>query len=555
MASRLDNETLGTINRNGPENLIEAKDIEREAVVLSTQDYPAPRPRHMSTKAWICVFVSLISSIFLFALDNTIVADVQPKIIETLGDVDKLPWVSVSYPLGVIAFNLLLTNLYLLFDNKLLFIVGVVLFDAGSAICGAAPNMTALIFGRIICGLGGANLYIGAMNLISVLTSEAERPLYLSMVGLTWGTGTVLGPIIGGAFANSSATWRWGFYLNICVGAAVAPIYIFLLPSYNPGLSTSLSARLRSLDWVGAILNAGALTALVMAVSFGGGVYAWSSSQVIGLFSSSGALWILFILQQACALFTTKEQRLFPVKYLKSKQMTILFIQIVCAVCVVYIPLYYIPIYFQFARGDDAFQAGVRLLPFVFFEVTGVILSGALLNKVGYYFPWYLLGSILSLVGGVLLQRVTIDTIAGAIYGYTIIIGFGCGLYAQTSYAVAQLLTPPAEIPKTVAFIGYGQISGITIALTVAGSVFLNRATDSVAAILPDIPRQSVQQYITGTSGGFLDQFPEAVRQGVLTAIVRSISDVYWLIVAASGLSILLSLFMSWGKLGKKVTP
>jgi MFS family permease len=77
------------------------------------------------------------------------------------------------------------------FDNKTLFIVGVILFDIGSAVCGAAPSMNALIVGRIVCGLGGANLYIGAMNLISVLTSEAERPLYLSMVGLAWGVGTV----------------------------------------------------------------------------------------------------------------------------------------------------------------------------------------------------------------------------------------------------------------------------------------------------------------------------------------------------------------------------
>lgn len=520
------------------------RDTDEEAISGRGSEPHHSPPRRMSKGSWMLVFGSLIFSIFLFALDNTIVADVQPKIIESLGDLEKMPWVSVSYPLGVISFNLLLTNLYMFFDNKTLFIVGVILFDIGSAVCGAAPSMNALIVGRIVCGLGGANLYIGAMNLISVLTSEAERPLYLSMVGLAWGVGTVLGPIVGGAFAESSATWRWSFYLNICVGAAMAPIYILLVPSHNPGAGTSLWVRVQNLDWVGAVLSAGSLTTLIMAVSFGGGVHPWSSGPIIGLFACSGTLWLLFITQQAIPAFTTKDQRLFPVRYLRSKKMTILFAQIASAMCVVHIPLYYIPIYFQFARGDSPLEAGVRLLPFVFFQVTGVILSGALLNKIGYYFPWYLVGSILSLIGGVLLHTVTINTSPSAIYGYSILAGLGCGLFAQTSYAVAQLTISVPEIPRTVAFIGYGQISGITLALTIAGSVFLNRATSRIAEAFPNVPRQAVQQYISGASGGILDGISEGERQDVLVAIVSAISDIYWLVVAAGAFSISMSLLM-----------
>ena len=77
------------------------------------------------------------------------------------------------------------------FNNKFIFLSGVVLFEAGSAICGSAATMTALIVGRAICGVGGACIYVGAINLLSVLTTEAERPVYLSFVGLMWGLGTV----------------------------------------------------------------------------------------------------------------------------------------------------------------------------------------------------------------------------------------------------------------------------------------------------------------------------------------------------------------------------
>jgi MFS family permease len=90
------------------------------------------------------------------------------------------------------------------------FIIGIVLFEVGSAICGAAPNIDTLIAGRAICGVGGSGMYVGVLTLLSMTTTEKERALYMGFPGITWGIGTVLGPIIGGAFAESSATWRWG---------------------------------------------------------------------------------------------------------------------------------------------------------------------------------------------------------------------------------------------------------------------------------------------------------------------------------------------------------
>lgn len=87
--------------------------------------------------------------------------------------------------------KILRSKLFSQFDNKIIFIAGVIIFETGSALCGAAPGISALIVGRVICGIGGVGIYVGAMNLLSALTTEAERPVYLSFVGLTWGLGTV----------------------------------------------------------------------------------------------------------------------------------------------------------------------------------------------------------------------------------------------------------------------------------------------------------------------------------------------------------------------------
>lgn len=110
-------------------------------------------PRNVHGWRWILVVMSILSSIFLFSLDNTIVADIQPAIVETFGDVGKLPWLSVGFLLGAASTNLIWGKLYTQFNSKWTYIGCVLFFEVGSAICGGANNMNTLIVGRTICGV------------------------------------------------------------------------------------------------------------------------------------------------------------------------------------------------------------------------------------------------------------------------------------------------------------------------------------------------------------------------------------------------------------------
>ncbi|KAK1850500.1 MFS drug efflux [Colletotrichum chrysophilum] len=100
--------------------------------------------------------------------------------------------------------------------------------------------MNAVIIGRLICGIGGAG---------SATTTIAERPLYISGTGITWGLGTALGPVLGGAFEQLAVGWRWAFYINLFIGAVCAPAYIFLLPSVDPRPGVSPRERASQLDY------------------------------------------------------------------------------------------------------------------------------------------------------------------------------------------------------------------------------------------------------------------------------------------------------------------
>ncbi|KAI9046258.1 uncharacterized protein KD926_004096 [Aspergillus affinis] len=508
-----------------------------------------PQSRQLKSISWLLLVSSLLAALFLFALDNTIVANVQPSIIDTLGHIEKLPWISVSFSLGAVATNLPWGQLYSHFNNKLLFIGGVVIFEVGSAVCGAAPTLDALIIGRAICGIGGMSIYLGTINMVSTLTTETERPIYLGLVGLTWGIGTILGPIIGGAFTDSSATWRWSFYINLCIGGVAAPVYIFLLPESNPRPGLSFLSRARDLDFAGAILSAGAIASLIMAVSFGGAVFAWNSGQIIGLFVCTGVLWISFTIQQMFALLTTPEHRLFPVDLLRSWEMVVLFAQMASAQAIVTIPIYFIPLFFQFAENEGVLGSGVRLLPFVLVLVFAVMLNGALMAKVGYYMPWYVLGSILALIGSCLLYTIHVGMPSRNIYGFSALTALGVGLYSQAGFAVAQVKAAPQRLSQAVAFIGVGQVGSIALTLMISNSIFINRATHGIALVLPQASRDAIQQAISGARGSFFTTLSATARARVLEAIADTISEVFIMMIAAAGLSLILATFMKREKL------
>jgi len=155
------------------------------------------------------VYICCMSTAFLYGLDNTIVADIQAPVVERFNEVEKVGWLGIGFGLGSVAVILPFGKAYGIWDVKWLYIGSTLMFEAGSALCGGAPNMNALIVGRVWAGVGAAGMYLGCLNTVSINTTEREKPVYMASLGLMWGVGAILGPVIGGAFADSDATWRW----------------------------------------------------------------------------------------------------------------------------------------------------------------------------------------------------------------------------------------------------------------------------------------------------------------------------------------------------------
>ncbi|KAF1811305.1 MFS general substrate transporter [Eremomyces bilateralis CBS 781.70] len=511
----------------------------------------APHPReNISQWRWILTMIGIYLGGLLFGLDTTIAAAVQGPVYETLGEIEKLPWIGIGFPMGSVAVILLVGTLFALFDIKVLILSFIFLFEVGSAICGAAPTTTALIIGRVIAGIGGAGMYIGALNYISAFATPSEAPLYNASIGLSWGVGAILGPVIGGAFSDSSATWRWAFYINLPLAGVLSPVYFFAFPSKNPRPMESVMAKLKQVDWVGAILNAGVFVLFQVVLTFSGSTYPWNSGFSIAVWTVWGVVLVLFIIQQGWTIFTTKENRIFPVHFLKSRTLVLLFIATsACAASP--ITIYYIPLYFQFTRGDSALTSAVRLLPFIFINIFFMMVSGALLQKFGRYAALYFAGGAFILTGGILLFTADPSTSVARIYGAEVLLAAGTGLAFQNAYAVAAVKVDDNDKYNAIRYMNVAQPGAASIGLSIVGCLFQNLGFLALRDALGsyDLPEDAIRSALAGTQSAVFRSGNDELAHLAINTVAETISRIFGAVVAAGALLMVTALLMRWERL------
>jgi MFS family permease len=460
-----------------------------------------------------------------------------------------LAWPSVAFLLCATATNLAWGRAYSNFNAKWLYIFSVFIFEVGSAICGAAPTMNILIVGRAIAGVGGSGQNVGCMTLIAATTTMAERPMYISTTGLSWDLGTVLGPILGGAFAQSSVGWRWGFYINLFVGAACAPAWLFLISSTNPHLGTPFRARAAEIDYAGITLQVGMLSALLLAVNLGGVTLPCDSGRIIALFVVSGMLFVTLGIQQVWNILTTEERRIIPVQFFRSRTVVIIFVCTATNGALTFVPTYMILLFFQFTRTDGPLDAGVRLFPLISILIVFISINGALVSKLGYYMPLYLVGGCFVVIGSALMYTIDQDDSESRVYGYTVLIGVGTGLFSQTGYAIAQAAVDRANVAPAIGFISTAQFVGISLSLALANAILLNGSQSEIQQILPDVSLADIQGAILGARSGLVQNLAPDVQRRVLGAIGNAIDQTYILVIAGGALAAAMSLAMRREKL------
>ncbi|KAB8069922.1 major facilitator superfamily domain-containing protein [Aspergillus leporis] len=468
------------------------------------------------------------------------VADIQPVILNLYGEVSLLPWIGVGFALGTMCV-LPWGKVYGVFNAKCVYLFNIALFEIGSAVCGAAPNMTALVVGRVIAGVGGSGMYSGTLSFVAMLTSLKERPIYMAGSTVIWGIGSVLGPVVGGAFADSPATWRWAFYINLPIGAVFAPSYLFLVPSVDPQPSKSWAEKCRMVDWIMTTTFLAGSACLVMAITFGGTLYPWSSGNEITLWVVAGVLLIVCIAVAKFHPGVDKDNRLYPAHFLKRPILINLQLQMFLVSGIVLAITYYIPLFFQFIQGDSPLDAGVRLLPFIISMVVFALVNGALMPKLPYILSWHIFGSALVVTGTALMYTVDLNTSNAKIYGYCILVGAGSGCYVVAGFPVVQSLVALKDIPNAVGAMAISQDLGMVVFLAMAGSIYQNLALQKVAQAMPALNAADITNLIAGTSSRTYKALSEGERALVTPQITDAMSNVWLFFLVAGILSFVLT--------------
>src|SRR5215469_7041825 len=252
--------------------------------------------------ALVSVLISLMLTLLLEALDQTIVGTALPKIIGNLQGFDRYTWVVTAYLLASTAMIPIVGKLSDQFGRKWFFIVGVTIFLVGSALSGAAQTIQQLIAFRALQGAGAGIGISLVFTVVGDIFPPAERARWQGIFGAVYGLSSVVGPSLGGfltdhgpivgAFITDTSRWRWVFYVNLPIGIIALAALVIYLPA-NISVRTSRYtgwAAIRRIDFVGAALASAATICLLLGLTWGGQTYPWASPQVIGTLVGAGVL-------------------------------------------------------------------------------------------------------------------------------------------------------------------------------------------------------------------------------------------------------------------------
>ncbi len=469
----------------------------------------------------------------LSALDQTIVSTALPTIVGELGGLDQLSWVVTAYLLSSTVVLPLYGKLGDLYGRKIVLQAAIVLFLAGSALCGVAQDMTQLIVLRALQGLGGGGLMVVTMAAIGDLVPPDRRARYQGMFGGVYGLATIIGPLLGG-FLVEHLSWRWIFTINLPLGfLALAVIGVAFRPH-----TAHVKHRI---DYMGAAFLATALTCVILFTSEGGSLLPWTSPQlwmtlVLGVVAIGG-----FIYEERLAA-----EPIVPLELFRHRT----FVLVSLIGFVVGIALFgsvtFIPLYLQVVKGSTPSQAGMQLLPMMGGMLVTSIVSGRLISRLGSYRMFPILGTLTGGIAMALLSTLTLDTPLHTMYAYMALLGIGLGM-------VMPVLT--LAVQNTVEFRHMGvATSGATLFRSIGGSLgvaafgalFSHGLQSRVMAALP-----AGTELPPALGPAAVHQLPAAVRDAYLHAFAGSLHVVYLAAATVIAIAFVLAWFVDDAPLRK----
>ncbi len=453
--------------------------------------------------------LSVMASLFLVALDQTIIATALGRIVEDFNAFDSLSWIVTAYLLTTTITVPIAGKLSDLFGRRIMLLIGVAIFGLGSLFSGLAGNIEALVIWRAIQGIGGGIITANAFTIIGDLFAARERSRWQGFFGAVFGLASLVGPLLGGwlteghALLGATTDWRWTFWINVPVAIIVFAVIAGICPQLKHDKKPVV-------DYLGAVLLAVALGTLVLAVDNTENIFA-------GILSGTG--WSIEMLRTvmfgiviaATVAFIRVERKahepIIPLRFFDNRNF-VLIIGIATLFGAAFIgSILYLTQFNQQVFGASPTESGLMLLPMIGGLMVSSITSGQIIARTGRYKAFMQIGIVLATAMIGLLA--TLNPESPYIYEAVImaVLGAGLGIVMPVMTLAVQNEFEQHDLGVATSSSQLFRSLGSTVGIAIFGAVLTTSVTGSLTDIQDSPYLQTLQQSSTTRGVGNLDDY------------------------------------------------
>ncbi|KQW47284.1 disulfide bond formation protein DsbA [Nocardioides sp. Root1257] len=421
------------------------------------------------------ILLAVMLSLGLVAIDSTILATAVPAVVDDLGGFTQFPWLFSIYLLAQAVTVPVYAKLADQYGRKPVMLVGIGLFLLGSLLCGLAWSMGALIAFRAVQGLGAGAVQPMCMTIVGDIYTLEERAKVQGYVASVWAISAVIGPTLGGVFADY-VSWRWIFLVNLPLGLlAGAMIW--------RNFHERVERRAHRIDYAGSVLLTGGAVLLLLGLLEGGVRWEWDSLTSILLFAVAAVLLAGFVLVERRAVEPVLPLWLFRHRVVVAAMATSLVVGVLMMGLTTYIPLYA-----QSVLGYGAVMSGFALAAMTLGWPLAASNSGRLYLTVGFR-TTMLIGGAIGAIGTALLLLIGPDSPFVLLALPCFVMGVGFGLIASPSIVAAQTAVTWQHRGVATGSTMFARSVGSAVGVAVFGAIVNHEVAQRLGRGVPDVSR------------------------------------------------------------------
>ncbi|KAJ1879965.1 hypothetical protein LPJ57_002534 [Coemansia sp. RSA 486] len=538
-----ENSATSSISTNATNDKDALQDVE-SGKSQSADDSEQP----IKGKKLASVLVALAVSMFLGALDNTIVSTMMPKISERFSAAMLVTWIFSAYVVSSTALQSVFGKMCHIFGHQRVLLAAHIFFIVGSVVCGASKSAHMLIAGRVIAGVGSSGITAACYVFIGDFIPTAKSPMYIGIFSMVWAFASVAGPLLGGVFADK-AGFEWGFYINpIIQGPVILIILVFMRLPLPHG---STIEKLKRIDFIGILTIVSGIVLLELGLTWGGKDYAWNSAAVVTTLVLGIAILFMFVAVE----WKLPAEPIMPLRLFKHRNAAIMYVVQITFGVIILLPVFYIPIYLTVVKNTTAVKSGIYLIPNMVATSLSSIISGIFITKTRALKPFLWAGVVINTTGIGLFALFGEDFSNAIVISVPIVFGIGVGISIQAMLCCAQNSVEQEDVGSATTLFMTIRSLGNAVGLAIAQSVLQNQISPRLETIAAKYPQY--KDIVDGFSADraiiWKEGVPEDLRREIIVAFSKSFHTMFYVFLAFGGVSVILTLFVKRTALRKKI--